>query len=238
MRKRPTDEKITVSTKRVFIQLLLLIIGLTLLSIISTFSVKYFPDYPLRDLFEELFSVDREKSLPTFYSAYALQACAFLLYIISYLTKAYKDKYLRHWQLLSLIFFYLSLDEALALHERTVSPLKESLNTDGFLYFPWVIPATFLVVVFLLGYLTFLLALPTKIKRLFLMSGGIFVLGALGMEMVGGKASDMGLGDSAAYIFLFTCEEFLEMFGILVFLYALLSFLRMKLSSVEISLTR
>ncbi|WP_121967558.1 hypothetical protein [Leptolyngbya sp. BC1307] len=62
--------------------------------------------------------------------------------------------------------------------------LQSLLNTEGFLHFAWVIPAAFLVVVFLLGYVRFILALLKRMRRLFLIAGSTFVGGALGMEMV------------------------------------------------------
>ncbi len=240
MKERLADSTLRVSTKvsanRVFKRLLFLVIGLLLLSIISTTSARYLPDYPLRDMLEDVLSVDKEMSLPTFYSVYALQACALLLGAIAYLVEARRERYLRHWQILSLIFVYISFDEGLSLHEKSIKPVGDFFNTSGFLHFAWVIPAAVLVAVFLLAYLKFLSALPAKIRSLFVIGGGTFVLGALGMEMVGGQVVGMGLYDSYLYILVTTCEEFFEMLGILIFMYALLSFLRMKLSSVEISL--
>lgn len=240
VRKKLIDAKSKISTKistrTTFKRLSFLIVGLLILSAIFTSSVRYLPDYPLRDMLKDIFDVNEEMSLPTFYSVYALQVCALLLGIIAHLTKVRRERYFRHWQILSFTFVYLSFDEALTLHERPTEMIRESLNTSGFLYFAWVIPAAVLVAVFLLGYLKFLSALPIKIRSLFLIAGGIFVLGALGIEMVGSKIATMGLLDSTLYTLVSNCEEFLEMLGVLVFMYALLSFLRMKLSSVEISL--
>ena len=240
MKERLADSKLRISTKvstnRIFKCLLLLVIGLLLLSIISTTSVRYLPDYPLRDMLEDILSVDKEMSLPTFYSVYAIQACALLLGAIAYLVEVRRERYLRHWQMLSLTFFYLSFDEALSLHEKAIKPIGDFFDTSGVLHYAWVIPAAVLVAVFFLAYLKFLLALPAKIRSLFVIGGGVFVLGALGMEMVGGQFVMMGLYNSYLYTLLVNCEEFLEMLGILIFMYALLTFLRMKLSSVEISL--
>jgi len=47
------------------------------------------------------------------------------------------------------------------------------------------------------------------------------------MEMLGGRHYELFGGDNAAYTMLFvTLEESLEMIGIVVFVYALLSYLR------------
>ncbi len=207
--------------------MLVLVCGFSLLSVTVNAATLAFPDTPLGNVLMDTFDVDAERSLPTFYSFYALQACTLLLWAIAHITKISHGKFLRHWQLLSLIFLYLSLDEALSFHERSIGTLQGLLHTEGFLHFAWVIPATFLLVIFLLGYAKFILALPQSTRRLFLIAGSTFVGGALGMEMVGGKILSMQL-PRMAYILALTCEELLEMLGIVIFLYALLSYFKVK----------
>ncbi len=180
------------------------------------------------------FNVNNEKSFPTMYSVYTLQICSILLASIAYLTKLNQGKFVRHWQVLSLIFLYLSFDEALSFHERATDPLRSMLGTTGFLRFAWVIPAFILVIIFLISYLSFLIALPKKIRNLFLISGSIFLTGALIMEMVGGKVLTV-FSSGIEYTLVVTCEEFLEMLGIVIFIYALLSYLKSKLINIKIS---
>ncbi len=216
--------------------MLFLIFGFAVFSFAAVTAKASLPDYPFRDMMGDIFSVDSEQSIPTLYSVGGLLVCALLLGLVAHVTDKRQEKFLRHWQLLSLIFLYLSLDEALSFHERVTDPLKEFLGTGGFLYFAWVIPVAILLAVFLIGYLTFLMALPKRVRWLFLTAGSVFVTGALGMEIVGGKVLSMQL-PKAAYVLSVTCEEFFEMLGVVIFLYALLAYLRSKLTNINISFT-
>lgn len=226
--------KLNISRRRTLRFLLFLVVGFSLLSVAASTAKSFLPDYPSRDMLNAWFNVDSEESFATFYSTYALQACALLLFAISHLTKLSQGRFLRHWQLLSLIFVGLSFDEALSFHERAIGPLRDLFHTTGFLYYAWVMPAAIFVAVVLLGYLKFLIALPKTTRRLFLTAGSLFVGGAVVMEMVGGKVLSMHLPEMA-YILAVTCEEFLEMLGIVIFLYALLSYLKSQLINIEIS---
>ena len=230
------EAKLNISMSRSFRFLLFLILGIATSSFAAVIAQASLPDYPLRNVITAILSVDNERSIPTWYSAFGLLTCAILLSFVAYLAKQKNERFLRHWQLLSLIFIYLSLDEALSFHERLIRPVRGFLGTEGFLYFAWVIPAAVLLSVFLVGYLSFLAALPKRVRQLFLIAGSVFVGGALGMEMVGGKILSLQLPE-AIYVLCVTCEEFLEMLGVIIFLYALLTYLRLKLSNINISFT-
>lgn len=91
------------------------------------------------------------------------------------------SRYNDYWKFLSLIFLYLSLDEACSIHEISMSPLKAALNASGFLSFAWVIPASIFLAIFLLVFLRFIKALPQKTRSLFIKAGTLYVSGALGM---------------------------------------------------------
>ena len=236
MNDRRFHKNLSISRQKLCGFLLVLILGFSLLSAIVNMATFSTPNTPLGNVLMDTFDVDAERSLPTFYAFYTLQACALLLYAVAHITKISRGKFVRHWQLLSLIFVYLSFDEALSFHERPIGTLQKLLNAEGFLHFAWVIPAAFLLAIFLLGYAKFILALPKATRRLFLIAGSTFVGGALGMEMIGGKILSMQL-PRLAYILAVTSEEFLEMLGIVIFIYALLSYLKSKLLNVEILFT-
>src|SRR5690606_10570118 len=84
------------------------------------------------------------------------------------------------------IFFFLSMDEFIQFHEQLIRPLRETLNTDGFLYNAWIIPAGIAVFIVGLAYIPFLLHLPLKTKVQFFLAGCLYVAGAIGMEAIGG----------------------------------------------------
>ena len=66
--------------------------------------------------------------------------------------------------------------------------------------------------------------LPRKTLRLFVLSGIIYLTGAILLDMAeGALVEEYGWYDPL-YCFLYTCEEFLEMLGLIIFIYALSSY--------------
>ncbi len=214
--------------------LLFVVLGLVLASLVGQFSVYFLPDYPLRDIFAIIFNVNGEQNIPSLYSASALLLCSILLAIITYAKKVAGERYVLHWRALSIIFVYLSLDEFLSLHERSAKPVRDALHTSGFLQFAWVIPAAICVLICLLVFLRFVTHLPAKTRRLFLIAGTIFVSGALGIEMVDGYYASLYSQDNIIHKLLTTIEEFLEMIGIVIFIYALLSYISSHVKGVSL----
>jgi hypothetical protein len=83
-----------------------------------------------------------------------------------------------------------------------------------------------LVGVSALAFRRFLAALPYDTRRLFIFAGGLFVAGAIGIEMIGAQVeASLGTRETMAYVVAVTLEEGCEMFGIALFLYALLAYL-------------
>lgn len=231
--------KVVLSPRRTIRYLLFVVLSLVLASLVGQFTVYFLPDYPSKDTFVSLFNVDGEANITSLYSAFALLLCSILLTMIAYANKIAGDRYGRHWRALSIIFLFLSLDELISIHERTHAPLQSALNTTGFLYFAWVIPGAIFVLICLLAFLRFLTHLPAKTQRLFLIAGTLFIAGAIGMEMVGGYLSDLYGEQNMTFAMIQTIEEFLEMLGIVVFIYALLSYMSsyMKGVSLRVQLT-
>jgi hypothetical protein len=61
---------------------------------------------------------------------------------------------------------------------------------------------------------------------LFLLAGAIYVSGALGMESIGAYIGDVISFNTKAYWLVSIFEELLEMFGVVVFIYSLLSYIK------------
>jgi hypothetical protein len=192
---------------------------------------KYFFGHERLLGFVKLFDLNREGTIPSWYSSITLLLCAFLLANITSLKK--HSPYRTHWKALSFIFLYLSVDEAAELHERWnylmkpfVQLIKPFVQSSELLYAPWVVPGAIFVAIILISYVKFLNRLPKQIKWLFLIAGTVYVTGAVGMELV----ENYLLGNSGGvetffYQMIVVIEEFYEMFGIIIFIYALLSYL-------------
>ncbi|MCG2461195.1 hypothetical protein K8352_10585 [Flavobacteriaceae bacterium F89] len=176
-----------------------------------------------------LFDLDTENNVPSFYSSLALLFSSILLYLIALYNKRNRLKYFA-WILLSVVFFYLSLDEILELHEHLVHLTERMLNLSGYGTAYWVIPYGVLVVILLLSLFGFLNKLPKSTLKLFILSGFIFVSGAVGMEIIGGIQEELHGKLNVTYVVLITIEEVLEMLGIVVFIYALTSYKKFTIS--------
>jgi len=88
-----------------------------------------------------------------------------------------------------------------------------------------------------LAYLPFLAHLPTKTRWLFITAGALYAGGALGMEMVAGFYRSLYWEKDALYVMQTIVEEFLEMTGIVVFVYALMSYISLYVKDVRIHFT-
>jgi len=184
-----------------------------------------------------LFNLDREINYPSWYSSFTLLFCAILLGIIASAKKKQGDRYFEHWKALAFMFVFFSLDEILSLHEiLIINDLRKALHVVGIFYFIWVIPGAIFVAVTALAYLNFLLYLPRKIRDFFLLAGSIYVGGALGMEMVGGYYADAVTQRNLIYGLMVCVEEILEMVGVIVFIYALLSYIGSHLETIDLRL--
>lgn len=182
----------------------------------------------------ELFDLDSENNLPTWYSTISLFFCSIILLLIGLVKKNVKDKFYLHWIILSIIFTILSLDENIQLHEKTISPLRNFFNSSGIFYFAWTIPAIFLLFFLFFFFLKFLKNLPTKSRILFLFSGSIFITGSIGGEFVGGYCHSLIGHENLVYALITNFEEILEMTGILSFIYALLDYMSLHLIDLRI----
>jgi hypothetical protein len=170
---------------------------------------------PLVELFVNMFSLSQEKNLPTWYSSCLLFSCALTL---SAIVREKPLLYRGRWAILAAGFFYMSLDEAVEIHEY----LGGLFGTGGVLYFDWVIPAS--LVVFMVGiiYWPFLWSLSAQRRRQFLLAGFLYVGGSVLMELPLGWWTEKAGAENVTYALIDWVEETLEMVGASYFLYSLL----------------
>jgi len=181
-----------------------------------------------------MFDLDQEGNVPTFYASASLLFSGALLGVIACAKKKQQSKDFVYWLFLSMIFVFLSVDESASLHERLITPVREAFSTTGIFYYAWVIPYGCFVILMIAVYVRFVFSLPKKIRFMFLLSGAIFVAGAIGGEFVGGYWYESHGVDNLTYAVITMFEESLEMIGIVIFIYALLSYLGSELSDVSL----
>ncbi|MFV1873321.1 MAG: hypothetical protein ACMZ64_08390 [Oleiphilus sp.] len=202
---------------------------------IAQLCIYFYIDDPDTFDFIQLLDFDYEGNLPSFYSALALLYCAQQLFWIAKFHSRERDAFIVHWYGLSGIFAFLAVDEASALHEE-VGDLVESLalfDAEGFLYFAWVVPYGLLLIVFLLSYLKFLLHLPKNTRQSFLMTGSLFIAGAVGIETLSAQEADVNGTLTIWYSTLYTLEELFEMVAIALFAHSLLIYQASKHITLE-----
>jgi len=244
--------KLVVSTKRVSLALIVVVVFLTLASL-----GQHFLDYlwsregwaqegliavPLK------FNVGEESNVPTWYSSITLLVCSLLLAVIAAAKKAQGDRYTLHWVILSAIFLVMSVDEVAMLHEALGETVATVLgfvgySPSGVLYAAWVIPGAIFVFIVALAYLRFLFDLPRRTMLWFFVAGAIFVIGALGLEILSSRLSSLygwenleSMPDKVKIVIAVqtAIEELFEMSGVVVFIYALLSYISTYVKEVTV----
>ncbi len=182
------------------------------------------------------FRTQTENNIPTWYQSSALLLCALLLGAIAWGTKRLGRPYVGHWKFLAAVFLFLSVDEAVEIHEAVSIALRRVIDTGGPFRYVWVIPYGIFAAVLGVAYLGFLARLPRRTRRLFLLAGGGYVGAAVGVEMV------QAVLDRGPYLFARVAspiaanvEEALEMAAIVLFVYALLSYIALYLPQLQIS---
>ena len=186
--------------------------------------------------FHTVFSLSGEQNVPTWYASGALLMSGALFSLIAHTKRAAADPFARHWQGLGVIFVMLSLDEAVALHDG-LNLVVDSLGGGGggIFRWGWVLFAMAAVLGVGLAYLRFFLSLAPHFQRLFFSAAALFVGGAVGCEMLGAAQWRDGVElQSLGYAITSSLEETLEMCGIALLIYALLSYITTTLPNLTI----
>lgn len=156
----------------------------------------------------QLFDVDAENNLPTWFSGLLLGVTAFWVWLQADAKRAGSDRWALHWRVLAIGFFVMSLDEVAGLHEtvNTVSDIT------------WAIPGGIIALLVGLSFFPFLWNLPKATRNAFVLAGCIFVGGSVGVEMIGAPMIE----DAMPYNLVTVVEEGMEMGSVILFLWALL----------------
>ena len=207
--------------KRLFIIVILLLIANCISKLIQVKNYNL-SENTIRVITNAL-DFNTESNFPTLFSSFLLLSNSIMLFIIA---KNYKRniKNYKYWLGLSIVFFFLALDEILHIHEHLVVPVRSLFNTKGLLYNAWFIPYLTIVLVLGIIYIKFFKRLPIHTLKLFIISAVIFLSGAVGMEAIGGQFGEFNDKRSLTYFVMYTIEELLEMTGSIIFLYALIDF--------------
>lgn len=199
---------------------------------LATQALRVYGGYDFQLGFQRQFNLDGENNIPSWYASCALLFSALLLAVVGAVKRYEQAPRAGQWLGLAAIFLCLSIDEAASIHEMANPLARVFLSrigvSIGYLHFSWVILGILVVPILGLTYFRFLRALPPATARLFVAAGMLYVGGAVGVEMLGAKVASLGEMDTMFYAVLVAIEEGLEMFGIVLFSYAVLSYMRQQ----------
>lgn len=232
-----TEHSWTIKPKRVLLILMGIAIFLNVMSLIVWYVPRRF-QIDIGRMFE-LFFVDNENNVPTFFAVLLFIMCGLLLIYIGLITRFKNERFSKLWTILAIGFFYLACDDFMVLHEKLTKPtnvLFRYLKISNDIQFSWVIPVVAILILVGIFFIPFFIHLPHRTKILFIVAGAIFLTGAIGMETLGGSIRSVFGPYSREYMIETSFEEFLEMAGPIVFLYSLLDYLSRKAAILKISI--
>ena len=177
--------------------------------------------------FARLFDVGSELSIATFVSTLNLVLASVLLYLLYRSRREIGSEDYRCWQLLSLLFFGLAMDESISIHEN-FAKVYHFLVERG--WFPsimdsheWLPFGVLFVVVAAVVFLPQLRKVDFQTAKLMVLAGVVFVTGAVGFEYLGAVMLETGFVASKSepiYVARRLFEESFEMYGIVLFNWA------------------
>lgn len=88
-----------------------------------------------------------------------------------------------------------------------------------------------------MAYTRFIIHLAARTRSLFIIAGLIYIAGALGSELVSGRYYEVHGESGVTYFIMITIEECLEMTGIVIFIYALTSYIDLQLKDMQLRIT-
>lgn len=191
-----------------------------------------------------LLFVNQDDSVPSWYASLLLLACSVVLAAIAYDFWVSGARHRFGWAGLAAIFAYLSMDEAVSIHESFIMMGRAMLGAfgvseDGPISRAWVVPAILVLIFVAAIYARFFLALPGRTKLLFLTAFAVFFGGAIGMEIasdifvysLGGVENLTDTQNRIRTVTFTHTEELMEMFGSIAFIYTFLDYFMSRLGS-------
>jgi len=206
---------------------ILIIATLTLLVCHGVLTIFNYRVTELPWLLLQLFDVDQENNLPTWFSELLLLIACASLWVCAKGKRAEGNRWSRHWYVLFVGFLLMAIDEVAGVHE----------SINSFIVVTWAIPMGIASLLAGLAFIPFLGHLPNRIALLFVVAGLMFVTGAAGLEIIGNSLVAQSLRDTLEYNMWTLLEEALEMFGVILFTHTLLTYMRKPgAETVDVSL--
>lgn len=213
-------------TPRTAARFFALVIALLTLLSISGQACRYLIDRGQVRCWVAAVDLNREQNLPTYYQAISIFAAAVLLAVICLRQWQQRGAYRIWWTGLCGLVLLLSFDEMACLHEQMNDLMaRRGIELGGYFAYQWVIPAMAAVVVVGLIYARFVWQLPRHVRSMVILSGLMYVVGAIGIEMIGAKYMQHHGDNNLIWQLINNFEEVMEMTGIALLNVALLKYM-------------
>ena len=134
----------------------------------------------------------------------------------------------RYWQAAAAGVVLLALDEFCRIHETLIPVMQRVLDSDSRPIFThgWVLVGGVAVLGALVLFLPFLRHLETTLRRRVLLGAGVYLAGALVVELLGGLLRPEVGTATVGYVLISRFEEWLEMVGMGIAVWAVAVYLR------------
>ncbi len=183
-----------------------------------------------------LFDFDHERNVPTFFSSFLLLLASSLLLLVALGHRRCGEAW-RRWVGLSTLFTFLALDEFVGLHERLSPLVHDAVGSYSFVSFGWLLPYQVALVLLAIIYVPFICRLSRDVRRLFLVSALVFLMGAMGLEILAAHRVALWNNNSPwLYAVLYTVEESFEMLGVILFVLGLMRHLVRNLPALSLEM--
>lgn len=228
------NSNLSINPQRVAVFLLVLM-GLVLLASVVTQSLFHLTGNLSWRGIAMFLDVSRERNVPTAFSTCLLLLASSLTAFVSVLEYRRPDRLYLHWAFVALALFVMAIDEAFSFHEKLNDPMRELLGREelGFLFNAWVLPVFAIVLVLAPIFIQFLRRIPRATALQFAIAGGVFVIGALGLETFEGRFDEANsVGETTGqpsiaklqWHLICAVEEMLEMTAVIIYIRALLRY--------------
>ncbi|MEO0475551.1 MAG: hypothetical protein AAF085_06225 [Planctomycetota bacterium] len=212
---------------------LLGIIGFLLIISATSYYVGLQAESDKLDRLSLYLNFNAEMSVPTYFSVLMLVASASLLSLIAFVRYKNRQPLRFYWPVLAAGFWFMSLDEYAGLHER-LDGASKAVGLDEYLAWGWVVSGMIIVILTIAIFMPFLLKLPKATRYQFIVAGSVFVGGAVVIETL--QSIYYGHAErTAAYFIYYTVEELFEMVGLVIFITALMQYIRDEIGELRFS---
>jgi hypothetical protein len=158
------------------------LVGIALFLIVLH-AISYVPvALGLRDDPIHTFNLDDECNFAAFYSTFLMMLCAVLTWFVG---RVQSDTGPRlKWTGWAWVFFFLGLDELMSFHERLAWIVHHWFGGLNLYGFAWLLPYGLACLILIILYFKFWLELPAPTRNRIAFGVALFVIGAMGCELV------------------------------------------------------